>query len=199
MGTKKPIILVGGGGHCKSVIDVIEQENKYDIIGIVDQKELIGQKVLNYEVIGSDNDLETLSKKCNNFVITVGQIKSAKVRIKLYNKIKSLNGNLPTIISPLSYISKFATLGEGNVIMHNVLINADVSIGINNIINTSALIEHDSKIGNHNHISTKAIVNGSCELQNEIFIGSGAILHNNIFIKSETIIPAASAVKRSIV
>jgi len=199
MSNKESIVLVGGGGHCKSVIDVIEQENKYIIVGIIDQQEKIGQKVLGYPIIGCDDDLEKLSKQYNNFVITVGQIKSAKVRIKLYNKIKSLDGYLPTIISPISYISKHTIIGEGNVIMHNVIINANVNIGVNNIINSSSLIEHDTIIGNHNHISTKAVVNGTCEINNEVFIGSGAILHNNITIKSNTIIPAARPVRRSVV
>ena len=48
---KEKIVLIGGGGHCHSVIDVIEQTNKYEIIGIVDTKENIGKKVLDYEII----------------------------------------------------------------------------------------------------------------------------------------------------
>ena len=56
----KKILLIGGGGHCRSVIDVIEQEAKYTIAGVIDKKELIGTKVLGYEVIGSDDDLEVL-------------------------------------------------------------------------------------------------------------------------------------------
>ena len=59
----KEIILIGGGGHCKSVIDVIEQESKYKIAGIIDKKELIGKDVLGYKIIGSDDDLADLKDK----------------------------------------------------------------------------------------------------------------------------------------
>ena len=58
----KEIILIGGGGHCKSVIDVIEQESQFVIVGIVDKPELIRTEVLGYPVIGSDADLESLAK-----------------------------------------------------------------------------------------------------------------------------------------
>ena len=81
----KKIILIGGGGHCKSVIDVIEQEKRYKINGIVDKPKFLGSKILGYKVIGSDLDLEYLAKKYKNAIITVGQIKSSLVRIKLFN------------------------------------------------------------------------------------------------------------------
>ena len=63
---KEKIVLVGGGGHCHSMIDVIEQENRYQIIGLVDTKENIGKDVLDYKVIGCDDDLETIFKTCEN-------------------------------------------------------------------------------------------------------------------------------------
>ena len=85
---KEKIVLIGGGGHCHSVIDVIEQENKYEIIGIVDTKENVGKKVLDYEIIGCDDDLETIFLSCKNAIITVGQIKTNDLRVKLFDKSK---------------------------------------------------------------------------------------------------------------
>ena len=107
---KEKIILIGGGGHCNSVIDVIEQENKYEIIGIVDQKELIGTEVLGYEIIACDDDLESVFNTCNNAVITVGQIESNKIRIKLFDKLKQIGFKLPVIIFDPSSIKNFVAL-----------------------------------------------------------------------------------------
>ena len=81
----KKIILVGGGEHYKSTIDIIEQENKFKIAGIIDKPELLDTKVLKYLVIGNDFDLENLAKKYQLDLITVGRIKSPSLRIKLYN------------------------------------------------------------------------------------------------------------------
>ncbi|MBT8763521.1 acetyltransferase [Desulfohalobiaceae bacterium Ax17] len=195
---KEEIVLIGGGGHCKACIDVIEMGEAYKIVGIVDLKEKIGQKVLGYKIIASDRDLLDLSKEYKNFFITVGQIKSAQKRVQIFKKLKKLNAKLPVIKSPLAKISAHSILGEGTIVMHNATINADTKVGMNCIINSGSIIEHDVTIGNHCHISTGAIVNGYCSLDDECFIGSNATLLNNITIANSTIIGAGSVVIKSI-
>ncbi|RBQ30138.1 acetyltransferase [Aliarcobacter vitoriensis] len=190
---KEKIVLVGGGGHCHSVIDVIEQENKYEIIGIVDIKENIGKKVLDYEIIACDDDLEKLFKNCENAIITIGHIKSNSLRVKLFEKLKNIGFNLPTIISPLAYVSKYSKIDEGTVIMHNVLVNANSKIGKNCIINTKALIEHDCIVEDNCHISTASVINGGVIVKENTFFGSNATSKQEAIIYS--FIKAGSLVK----
>jgi len=171
---KEKILLIGGGGHCKSVIDVIEQEDRYTIAGIIDKKELIGQKVFGYEVIASDDELESLHKLYTNAVITVGHIKSNAVRVKLFEQLKTVGYTLPIIVSPLAYVSKHSTLGEGTVVMHQALVNAGVRVGKNCIINSKALLEHDSTIEDNCHISTAGVINGGVLVKEDTFFGSNA-------------------------
>ncbi|EDM23165.1 NeuD/PglB/VioB family sugar acetyltransferase [Caminibacter mediatlanticus] len=180
----REIILVGGGGHCKSVIDVIEQEGKFEIAGVIDNNLNLGDKVLNYEIIGCDDDLKNLRKKYEFAIVTVGQIKSPNIRIKLFNLLKELKFKLPIIISPRSYVSKYTEIGEGTVIMHDALINAGAKIGKNCIINTKALIEHDSIVEDNCHISTGAIVNGNCLIKKNTFIGSNSLVVNNLTVET---------------
>ncbi|RXJ68981.1 acetyltransferase [Halarcobacter ebronensis] len=171
---KEKIILIGGGGHCRSVIDVIEAEDKFDIAGIIDKQELIGSSVLGYKVIGCDDDLQLLIKDIKNAVITVGHLEDNSLRVSLYKKLKNIGFTLPTIISPLAYVSKHTTIDEGTVIMHQALINANVKIGKNCIINSKALIEHDVTVENHCHISTGSILNGGVIVKSNTFFGSNA-------------------------
>jgi sugar O-acyltransferase, sialic acid O-acetyltransferase neuD family len=197
MRIEKPnIILVGGGGHCVSVIDVIEQQGKYNIKGIIDIKENIGKNVLGYKIIGSDNDLQDLFLSCPNAIVSVGQIKSSALRIHLFQKLKTIGYNLPIVISPLAYVSKYALIGEGSIIMHQVLVNAGVKIGKNCIINTKANIEHGVQIEDFCHISTGTIVNGDCIVSRETFIGSNATISNGVTIPPNSIISAGEFVKR---
>ena len=191
----KEIILIGGGGHCKSVIDVIEQEGHFSISGILDKPELLGSDVLGYPVLGNDSDLESLSKIYTYALITLGQIQSPLVRKKLFYLVKKAGFRLPRIISSRAYVSKHTFIGEGTVVMHDVLINAGATIGENCIINSKALIEHDSKIANHCHISTNAVINGGVIIEDECFIGSGAVTNNSIMIKKGSFIKAGSIVK----
>jgi len=169
------ILLIGGGGHAKSVIDVIEQEGKFEIAGIIEKFAGESKPILGYELIGTDDDLPALRKHYKYAIVTVGQIESAKLRIKLYTRLKELGFTLPAIISPLAYVSKHATLGEGTVVMHHALINAQAKVGNNCIINSKALIEHDAVVEDHCHISTGAILNGGVSLKAESFVGSGVV------------------------
>ena len=192
----KEIILIGGGGHCKSVIDVIELEGKFAIAGIIEKdKSLIGQKVLDYKVIGCDEDLEKLREKYEYAFITIGQIKSPDLRIKIYEKLKSLDFKLPVIISPLAYISKYAKIEEGTIIMHHALVNANAKVGKNCIINSKALIEHDAVIEDFCHISTAAVVNGGVIVKRGSFIGSNSVTKEYIEIQKNSFIKAGSLLK----
>lgn len=187
------ILLIGGGGHSHSVIDVIEQENKYQIAGIIDKKELIGKEILGYKVIGSDDDLRNLFKKYKYAFITVGQINSVDIRIEIFNNLTSIGFKLPTIISPLSYVSKHSKLGEGTIVMHHALVNSAVDIGKNCIINTKALIEHDSIIEDHCHIATASVINGGVVVKEKTFFGSNAT--SKEYIEIQGFIKAGKLIK----
>lgn len=191
----KKIILIGGGGHCKSVIDVIEQEARFEIAGIVDKTDLIGSKVLGYPIIGSDSDLENLVQKYDNAIITVGQINLVSTRIKLYNLVLKLGFSLPSIISSTAYVSKHSKIGNGTIVMGNAIVNANSFIGDNCIINSKALIEHDCFISDHCHISTNAIINGGVKIGSKCFIGSNVTTKDNITINENSFIKAGSIVK----
>lgn len=191
---KKPLILVGGGGHCKSVIDVAESAG-YTILGILDKPEEVGKQVLDYKIIGTDDDIPQYVDKAE-FVITVGQIKSCAIRKKIAERIEKAGGKLATIIASDATVSKYATIGEGTVILHKCVVNADAKIGKNCIINTMANIEHEVEIGDFCHISTGVMVNGMTKVGNDTFVGSGSVLYNCIEVPNNSIIPAGTIVRK---
>lgn len=192
----KNLILIGGGGHCKSVIDVAECSG-YTIVGILDKPEEVGQKVLGYEVVGTDDDIPRYVNMAE-FAITVGFIKDPSLRINLFSHIKTVGGKLATIVSPTAHVSKYAMLGAGVVVMHQAVVNSGARIGENVIINTFANIEHDACIGDQCHISTGAMVNGDCIVGNNCFIGSQSVLCNGISICDNVIVGAGSLIRKSI-
>lgn len=194
--SQKNLILVGGGGHCKSVIDVAESVG-YNILGILDLPEEYGKSVLNYKVIGTDEDIPQYTDKAE-FIITLGVIKDPAVRIRIYNIIKDAGGKLATIVASTAHVSRYATLGEGTVVMHHVIVNAGAKICENCIINTFCNIEHDVVIGAQCHISTGTMVNGDCKVGERVFIGSQAVLANGIIVGDDIIVGAGSVVIKSI-
>ena len=192
----KPLILVGGGGHCKSVIEAAESAG-YSILGVLDMPEEVGKEILSTKVIGTDDDIQTYVDKAE-FVITVGFIKNPAVRIKLYNRIKASGGKLATVIASTAYVSKYATFGEGTVVLHHAFVNADAKVGCNVILNNFVNIEHDAVIGDQCHISTGAMVNGECKVGERCFIGSQSVWANCITVGDDIIVGAGSVVRKSI-
>lgn len=193
MNDRRNIILIGGGGHCKSVIDVAESAG-YTILGIIDKPELVGTSVLNYKIIGVDGDIPHYVDKAE-FVITVGQIKSSALRRKLAQYVLESGGKFATIIASDAYVSKYASIGEGTVVMHKAVVNAGANVGTNCIINSMANIEHDVKVGDFCHVSTGVMVNGEVKIGNDVFVGSGSIIHQCVNIMANSVIPAGNVVR----
>ena len=140
MAITKQILLIGAGGHCKACIDVIEQIGEWQIAGVIDRADSGVKDVLGYPVIGCDDDLVELRKQYDYAFVTVGQVRSAELKIKLFNQLKSLDFKQPGLVSPLAYVSKHAQIGEGTIVMHHAMINAADKVVNNCIINSNALI-----------------------------------------------------------
>lgn len=191
----KKLILIGGGGHCASCIDIIEELKKYIIHGIIDNNRI---EYLDYKYLGNDDMLDSYDIKKYMALITIGQIKNPNKRIIIYNKLKSLGFEIPIIISKKSYVSKKSKIGYGTIVMRDVIINTNSQVGYNCIINNKALIEHGATIGNNSHISTGAIINGDVSIGDNAFIGSGAIINNGIKISNNVIISSGVKVENNI-
>ena len=192
---KKEIVLIGAGGHAQSCIDVIEQEGKYRVVGLVGKNEEVGKIIHGHEVLSDELQLQKLAKRIPLALIAIGQIRSANLRIRLFEKAKLAGFLLPPIKSPLSYVSSEAKIGNGTIIMHGVIINAGVSIGQNCIINSKALIEHNSRISDNCHVSTGVLINGEVSVSSGSFIGSGSVIREGVTIGENSFIGMGSVIQ----
>ena len=187
---KRKLLLIGGGGHAQSCIDVIEQTDAFNIIGLFDVAEKVGLSVSGYPIVDTDDHIGDYIADDVSFLITLGQIKSAALRKKLYTRLKELKADIATVVSPLAYVSAHAKIGQGTIVMHHAFVNAGAVIGENCILNTKSLIEHNAVIGDNCHIATAAVVNGDAKIGDESFIGSnavvvqGSVLENGGFVKA---------------
>lgn len=192
------MLLIGGGGHCKAAIDVIESEGVHVIVGILERANFGKESVLGYPVLGTDQDLPVLLGNHPTVLVTIGQVKSPAPRIRAFGAAEAAGAALPIVISPRAHVSRHATIGAGTLVMHGVLVNADAKVGRNVILNSQSLIEHDARIGDHCHISTGARVNGDVVIGDGCFVGSGAILKNGINIGAGSVIGAGCFIRHDL-
>ena len=141
------LIIIGCGGHAKSIIDIVESNRNWKIKGLISKKEDQGKSILGYQIIGSDEELEKISKKIKNVVVGIGQIGLDDRREKILKKINHLKFSFPTIKSKFAIISKNAVFDEGTTIGHGAIINTGAKIGKHCILNSGSILEHDVQIG----------------------------------------------------
>jgi len=190
----KDIVIIGAGGHSKACTNIIELTKKYNIIGYLCNKPENNDN--NFKILGTDNDIDKISKKCKHFFIGIGQIKDWKKRFRFFKILKEKKLLIPKILSPNAIISKDVKIGEGTIIMNGVIVNSGAVIGNNCIINTGVIIEHDTIISDHCHIAPGVTICGNVFIDSKTFIGSGSIVNNNINIKKNKIIRSGSTVSK---
>ena len=179
------------GGHTQSLIEIINLHPSWEVDKLVGQKDDLDIRLGNFLVEIDELDLDDkLFSQTNNVLIGIGQMGFDLHRKNLFQIIKNFNIVFPKIISPIAYLSKDSSIGDGTVIFHHSRINSGVTIVDNCIINSKSLIEHGSKIGEFYHISTGAIINGGVNIGKGSFIGSGTIIREGLNLPDNPVIGA---------
>ena len=192
------IILLGGGGHAKVLIDLINTSGQFEISGILDSQLLIETTVLNVPVLGDDDLLPGLyGKGIRNVCIAIGSVRDTVKRRILFDKVKQIGFFVPYLLHPQAIIiSKNVHFSEGAQVMAGVNIQTDSLFGENTIVNTGAIIEHECNIGSHVHVCSGVVISGGCNIGDGAFIGAGATVMQGINIgKCATVAAGAVVIK----
>lgn len=191
----KSIILIGGGGHAKVLIDLIIEGGEYKIAGIVDPGLEVGTCLKGIKVLGADKMLPELKGEgIQNVAVAVGSIKCNRRRKKLFVQSRQWGFHLPTLIHPQSIIAPDVVIKEGVQIMAGGIIQADTSVGEGTVLNTGAQIDHDCQVGCHVFLAPGAILCGEVTVGNNSFIGAGAVVVQGVRVGENAVIAAGAVV-----
>lgn len=185
----KAIVLVGGSGHAKVIIDAIRLSGG-EIFGILDDGIPAGTQVLGVTVLGNTNEYEKY--KSHPFLVAIG---NNEIRRRLAEKMDVC---WTKVVHPSATVSQYADLGEGTVVMPGAVINAGASIGKHCIINTGSVVEHDNVLGDYVHISPNAALGGTVTVGENTHVGLGAYVRNNLDICGGCTIGVGAVVVKNI-
>lgn len=189
------ILLIGGGGHAKSIIDSLRTNKEMQIVGILDRKEKIGEVINGIKIIGTDQDLTDYYHQGIKYAfISIGSIGVPKQRKKVYEQIKKIGYSCPNIIDHTAILSSKVRLGEGNYIGKGAIINAEAVVGSHCIINTGCIVEHDCRIENFVHLATGSILCGGVQIGEGAHVGAHSTIIQYKKIGSNSLIGAGSVV-----
>jgi sugar O-acyltransferase (sialic acid O-acetyltransferase NeuD family) len=195
----KNVVVIGTGGHAKVIIDIIEKGKDYNIVGLVDRFRNVGERTLDYQVLGKEEDLPMLKERCSlmGLVVAIGD---NYARSKVVERVMSICPKLEfvTAIHPHTDWGRDSSAGEGTVIMANVSVDPCVSIGRFCILNTASSIAHDSVMGDFSSFGPRASTGGYCRIGNHTAVAIGVALRDKITIGEHCVIGAGSTVVKDV-
>ncbi len=196
---KRKIVIIGSRGHAKVIIDIVEKQNIFSIVGLIDSNRAVGENTLGYPIIGNEDDLPSLIAVHNieGCIIAVGDNWKRKLVLeKLNSNTNAIE--FVTAIHPSAQIGKNVTIGKGSVIMAGVIINSDAKIGKFAIINTKASIGHDCSLGDFVSLAPNVTLGGNVIIGNYSAISISATLIHSITVGEHSVVGAGSVVLHNI-
>lgn len=189
----KKIVIIGASGHGKVVANIAKL-NGYEEILFLDD-DISKKECVSYKVIGTSEKIEFFIKQGYDFSIAIGD---NKTRMIIYENLINEKAKLPTLVHPTAVIDETVNIGNGTVIMANVVINSNTVIGKACIVNTASSVDHDCTIKDYVHISPGVNIAGTVTIGYCTWIGLGTIVSNNVEITKNSIIGAGSVVIKDI-
>lgn len=191
------IVVIGAGGHAKAVIDTIEQQGRYQIIGLLDKGKTAGDRILGYEVLGDESWLTHTDHTLDGAIVAIGD---NWTRGLVRQQINRMRPELPfiTAIHPSAVIAKGASVGAGTVVMSGSFVGCEASIGEHAVLYAHSLVEHDSRIGDYVSFAPKAATGGNVTVGDYAAIAIGVTIIHGVSIGEHSVIGAGSTVIRHI-
>lgn len=188
---KEKLIIIGAGGHAKSVVDSVDQD-KYQIVGFLDDYKT--DTHIGFPILGKH--IEDVDEYQNyKYFVAIGDIAPRKL---WFDRLQQYGVEIINIIDKTALISKSARIGKGNFVGKYAIINANAMIGDDNVINTKALVEHECIVGNHTHLSTNSVINGNVIVKDGVFIGSCSVCIGQLTVGENTVVGAGSVVIKDV-
>jgi sugar O-acyltransferase (sialic acid O-acetyltransferase NeuD family) len=195
----KKLLLIGGGGHCKSVLDTLLQTNQYSEIAIIDKQKNVGKTILGVSIIGCDGDLLRFYREGYEYAfVTVGSIGNPILRVHLFKMLYEIGFKIPNIIDSSAVVSCNIRIETGIFIGKSAVVNAGAIIYKGAIINTGAIIEHDCIINEFVHIAPRAVLSGEVQVGKYTHIGANCVIKQQLNIGADSIIGMGSVVVKNI-
>jgi len=189
------IVLVGSSGHAKVILDIIEKQGCYVVVGLVDSFKGVGEETLGYSVIGGESDLPRLVAEYNikGVIVAIGD---NSIREKVVSRVSSLCPALSYVcaVHPDASVGKGVSIGAGTVVMAGAVVNPCCEIGRFCVVNTRASLDHDSVMADFSSLAPGVATGGNCRIGSYSAVGIGATLCHGVTIGEHALVGGGSMV-----
>ena len=194
------IVVVGGGGHARSIIDALRSEGIWDPVACTDPDgALHGGVVDGVAILGGDELLEELrARGVLSAVLGVGGVGDNTARARLFARLGELGFSRPTIVHARAHVASSARLGHGTVVLAGAVVGAGVTVGADVIVNTGAIVEHDCLVADHVHLATGCVLGGAVTVGEGAHVGLAAAVLQGRAVGEWAVVGAGAVVTRPV-
>jgi sugar O-acyltransferase (sialic acid O-acetyltransferase NeuD family) len=195
----RALVVYGGGGHGKSVIDLVLALGTFDLVGVIDDGLPAGGDVAGLAVLGGGEKLRELSERgVRQAVNAVGGVGDIGSRVRVFETLAAAGFVCPTVAHPRAYVEPSAHLAGGVQVFPHSYVGSEASVGFGAIINTGAIVSHDCRVGDYANISPGALLAGGVSVGESVLVGMGVTINLNVTIGAEARIGNSAVVKTDV-
>jgi len=200
-GEKTPaaVLVYGGGGHGKMVIDLLRLIPTYRIEGVVDDGLEVGSQVLGVPVLGGSGCLEALQRQGVRLAVNaVGGIGNIQSRVAVFERLAQAGMACPPIVHPTAFVEASAALEEGVQVFHHAYVGSAARVGFGTIVNTGVVVAHDCQIGACANLSPGALLAGGVQVGDYALVGMGVTINLEVKIGARARLGNGATIKRDV-
>jgi sugar O-acyltransferase (sialic acid O-acetyltransferase NeuD family) len=193
------LVIYGGGGHGKALIDLVRAMGTYRIVGIVDDGIKAGVEIMGVPVLGGGEQLHELAQRgIRQAINAVGGIGDVNRRIQVFKRLMAQRFEFPALIHPTAWVEPGASLDAGVQVFPHAYIGSDAKIGLGVIVNTSAVVSHDCTLDDYVNIAPGALVAGNVTIGEGVLVGMGVTINLNVSVGAGAKIGNSAVVKDAV-
>jgi acetyltransferase EpsM len=193
------VIIYGGGGLSKMVIEHVRVVSAFQIVGIIDDQIPIGTDIIGCKVIGGENKLAQLYKEgIRTAFNSVGGIGNFSVRLKVFQTLAKAGFNCPVLVHPTAHIDPSAILEQGVLVLAQSYVSGNARIGMGSLINNSVVVSHDNILGSCTNLSPGAMLAGDVILEDFVQVGMNATINIGVRVGTRSIIGNSATIKADV-
>lgn len=189
----KRLLIVGAGGHGRSVAEAVLAAGKYELVGFVDDAAPSLQHVWGLPVFGATADLASNREYADVAIVAIG---NNRLREALQHRLYAAGFELATVVHPKAIVSPRAVVGAGCAIMAGAIVGTEAQLGTGVIVNCGAVVDHHCRVEDFGHLGVNAAMAGGSVLGRGAWMQAGAVLGYGVSVGGGVVLAPGEAINK---
>lgn len=186
----KRLLIVGAGGHGRSVAEAVLAAGQYKLVGFVDDAAPSLQHVWDLPVFGATADLASYGQYADAAIVAIG---NNRLREELQQRLYAAGFELATVVHPKAIVSPRAVVGTGCAIMAGAVVGTEAQLGAGVVVNCGAVVDHHCRVEDFGHLGVNTAMAGGSVLGSGAWMQAGSVLGYGVKVEAGVVLAPGTA------